>query len=152
MPQSLNTRSMIKFYGTFEMIIHRCMKLITTWSNYDMKKGEILGKGIKNVGNIYLIGIAFLNLSLSACIRTWSPSCVPSGWVSFLYIAPIASKLVTLHFVVIYYVGLNINIPRYTWMWSLCCGLSSSYNNLHSSMNISIEAIFIACSYYLFPS
>ena len=28
MPELLNTRSMIEFYGTFEMIIHRCMKLI----------------------------------------------------------------------------------------------------------------------------
>jgi len=32
--------------------------------------GGIFGKGIKNVDNIYLVGIAFLNLSLSAYIKT----------------------------------------------------------------------------------
>ena len=117
MPTPMNTRSMIGFYGTLEMIIHRwCMKHITIWSNYGIKRGAILGKGIKNVGNIYLVGIAFLNLCLSACIRTWSSSRIPSGRINFLYIALIASKLVALYFVVIYYVELNTNIPHYTLM------------------------------------
>ena len=50
MPETLNTRSMIEFYGTSEMIIHRYMKLITTWSNYGMKKEGILGKDVRKCG------------------------------------------------------------------------------------------------------
>ena len=87
------------------------LEVIMAW------KGEKFWvKTWENMGNIYLIGIAFLNLSLSACIRTWSSSSVLSGRVNFLYIALIASKLVALYFVVIYYIGLNTNIPHYTWI------------------------------------
>ena len=139
MPETLNTRSMIGFYGTLEMIIYRwCMKHITTWSNYGMKKGEEFWvKAWENVGNIYLIDIAFLNLSLSACIRTWSPSRVPFGQVNFLYIALIKSKLVALYFVVIYYVGLNTNIPHYTRM---CITMLCS----HQAATISTPAWILA--------
>ena len=116
------------------------------------KGGEILGKGIKNMCNIYLYRHNIPKSILSTCIMTWSPSHVPSGWVNFLYIALIASKLVDFPFVVIYYVGLNTNIPHYTWMCITLIVLSSSCNYLHSCMNISIAVIFIASSYLALPS
>ena len=87
------------------------LEVIMAW-----KREQFWVKALENVDNIFLIGIAFLNLSLSACIRTWSPSHIPFSWVNFICIALIACKLVALHFVVIYYVGLDINIPHYTRM------------------------------------
>ena len=51
MPAPMYTRSMIGFYGTLEMIIYRrCMKHITTRSNYGIKRGEILDKDIRKYG------------------------------------------------------------------------------------------------------
>ena len=58
------------------------------------------------MGNIYLIGIAFLNLSLSACIRTWSYGYNINVTVS-LYICYLDDR--------------SINIKHYT-----CYGYSSN--------------------------
>jgi len=47
----MNTKSMIGFYEALEVIIYRwCMKQITTWSTYGVKRGGILGKGIRKYG------------------------------------------------------------------------------------------------------
>jgi len=64
----MNTRSMIGFYEALEVIIYRwCMKQITTWSTYGVKRGGILGKGIRKYG-YYVFNRHSLPKSIFKCM------------------------------------------------------------------------------------